>query len=400
MPYIAAKPGTAFRTFTDKDTFSGDGSTTAFDMQFAIDEAGQNDLRVFVGGTEKIPGTDFTLGVDDAGDYKRVTFTSAPSSGSDNIVILNPGTVKGGFATVADNAVSAAKLNVSAITGQTELAEQAADGDEYLIHDTSAGALKRIAASNVTPNETLITGKSEIAVGGVSGDDLLLIYDTSDGILKKISKSAFDALQPTFTSVSPSNLLTGDGTGNFTIVVTGTNFDNAATFKLVTEGGTDISMDTVTRDSATQLTGVVAKNTANLTNANEPFDIVITNDNTLSATSLNAITIDAQPYFNTASGTLGTLNGGASVNFQLQAVDPESGAITFNLISGSLPSGVSLNNSTGLISGTAPDLSSTTTYTFTVRVNDSNSNFNDRQFSIIVNATNYFGDGSDGSLST
>ena len=156
----------------------------------------------------------------------------------------------------------------------------------------------------------------------------------------------------------------------------------------------------MTRDSATQLTGVVAKNTANLTSANEPFDIVVTNDNGLSVSSLNAITIDASPYFNTASGTLGTLNGAASVNFQLQAVDPESGAITFNLVSGSLPSGVTLNNSTGLISGTAPELTSTTTYTFTIRVNDASSNFNDREFSIIVNATNYFGDGSDGSLST
>ena len=45
--------------------------------------------------------------------------------------------------------------------------------------------------------------------------------------------------------------------------------------KLKTDGGTDISMDSVTRNSATQLTGVVAKSTANLTNANEPFDIII-----------------------------------------------------------------------------------------------------------------------------
>jgi len=89
MPYIATKPGTAFRTFTDKDTFSGDGSTTVFDMQFAIAEAGQNDLQVFVAGALKIPGTDFTLGVDAAGDYKRITFTSAPASGTNNIVVLN-----------------------------------------------------------------------------------------------------------------------------------------------------------------------------------------------------------------------------------------------------------------------------------------------------------------------
>src|SRR5210317_2002162 len=176
MPYIANKPGTAFRTYTDKDSFTGDGSTVAFDMQFAIAEAGQNDLQVFVGSTRQIPGTDYTLGVDGAGDYKRITFTSAPA-GSSTITVLNPGTVQGEFSSVADNAITSGKLNVDAITGQTELAEQDADGDEYLIHDTSAGTLKRIAASNVTPNETLITGKEEITIGNVASDDVLLIYD-------------------------------------------------------------------------------------------------------------------------------------------------------------------------------------------------------------------------------
>ena len=87
MPYIANKPGTAFRTYTDKDTFTGDGSTVAFDMQFAIAEAGQNDLQVFVNDVRQIPGDDYTLGVDGTGEYKRVTFTSAPTNGH-AIVIL------------------------------------------------------------------------------------------------------------------------------------------------------------------------------------------------------------------------------------------------------------------------------------------------------------------------
>jgi hypothetical protein len=392
MPYIAKQPGTAFRTFTDKDTFSGDGSTTTFDMQFAIAEAGQNDLQIFVGGTLQIPGTDFTLGVDGAGDYKRITFTSAPASASNNIVILNPGTVEGELATVADNAITSGKLNVDAITGQTELAEQAADGDEYLIHDTSAGTLKRIAASNVTPNETLITGKDEITVGNVAGDDVLLIYDTSAGVLKKITKNAFDALQPVFSSATPTNLLSGDGTGNYTIVIAGTDFDVAATFKLVTDGGTDIAMDTVTRDSSVQLTGVVAKSTANLTSANEPFDITVTNGNGLAVTSANAVTIDAQPAWVTASGSLGTVGNASrgSDSFTVEATDPESGAITINttLVSGSLPAGSSLVDNadgTATISGFSA-VGSNTTSTFTLRAADASSNTTDRQYSITVNA--------------
>ena len=179
MPYIAKNPGTAFRIFTDKDTFSGDGSTTIFDMQFSIAEAGQNDIQVFVAGTQKIPGTDFSLGVDATGEYKRITFTSAPAAGTNNVVVLNPGTVQGEFSSVADNAITAAKLNATVISGQTELAEAAADDDAYLIYDDSASGIKKIKASNVTPNETLITGKTALGTGAAVGDQLL-IYDISD----------------------------------------------------------------------------------------------------------------------------------------------------------------------------------------------------------------------------
>ena len=277
------------------------------------------------------------------------------------------------------------------IKDQTNLGGSAADTDEYLIYDASSDSLKAIAASNVTPNETLITGKDEITIGNVASNDVLLIYDTSAGVLKKITKSAFDALTPSFTSVSPSNLLSGDGTGNYTIVVTGSDFDNTATFKLVTDGGTDISMDTVTRDSATQLTGTVAKNTANLTNANEPFDIVITNGNSLSSTALNQITIDAQPAWSTATGNIGNIYDGSrsGVSFTVAAADPESGGdIVYTLESGSLPAGLSgTSTSSGyVISGTASAVGSNTTSTFTIRAKDVNSNIADREFNIVVYA--------------
>ena len=275
------------------------------------------------------------------------------------------------------------------VKDQTNLGTQAADTDEYLLYDASADALKSIAASNVTPNETLITGKDEITIGNVSGSDVLLIYDTSAGVLKKITKSAFDALQPAYTSVTPSNLLSGDGTGNYTIVIAGTDFDQTATFKLVTDGGTDIAMDSVTRDSATQLTGTVAKNKANLTNANEPFDIIITNGNGLSSsTAANAINIDAQPAWVTASGSLGGIYDGSrtGVSFTVEATDPESGAITYAHVSGSLPGGLSLNTSTGVISGNADAAGSNTTSNFTIEARDANSNATERDFSIITYA--------------
>ena len=90
---------------------------------------------------------------------------------------------------IADDAISEEHLDNSVIIGNTELAEVANSGDIFLVYDTSAGTLKKILSSNV----------------GIT--------------------------PPTFTSVSPTNVLTGDGTGNATIIINGTNFDANVTAK-------------------------------------------------------------------------------------------------------------------------------------------------------------------------
>ena len=397
MPYIATKPGTAFRTFTDKDTFSGDGSTTIFDMQFAIAEAGQNDLQVFIGNTQQIPGTDFTLGVDGAGDYKRITFTSAPTSGSNNIVVLNPGTVKGGFASVEDNAITAAKLNTNAYTGHTELAEAPADNDVLTLFDTSASAIKKISNSNLV-GTALITGKDRLL--SVASDDDILIFDTSTSALKKISQTKLLNF-PTVSSVSPTSLTSGDGTGNYTIVITGSGFTGASA-SLLNDSGTTISFDTVSVDSNTQITGVIAK--SSLPGSGEPYDVRVTAASGLQNTLENQINIDQQPAYSTAAGSLASVVGGSAISaITIAAADPESGGdVTYTLESGSLPAGLSgASTSSGyVITGTPTAVSSATTSNFTIRAADVNSNTSDRAFSITVTTANYYGDGSDGALDT
>jgi len=248
------------------------------------------------------------------------------------------------------------------------------------------------AVTDANFDNTVLTDQTELSATAAD-DDILLVYDTSAGTLKKIQKSNVALAAPTFSSVSPTSLTSGDGTGNYTIVVTGTKFDATATFTLITSGGTEISMDSVSRDSSTQLTGTVAKNTANLTSANEPFDVKITNGNSLTVTSADQINVDAQPVYVTSSGSLGSGAGGASLSFSVNATDPESaGNVTFELQSGSLPPGLSLTNTaaeggTAIISGTATNPASTTTYNFTLRAVDAASNTSSRAFSITINRT-------------
>src|SRR6056300_370839 len=248
------------------------------------------------------------------------------------------------------------------------------------------------AVTDANFDNTVLTDQTELSATAAD-DDILLIYDTSAGTLKKIQKSNVSLSNPTFSSVSPTSLTTGDLTGNYTIVVTGTKFDANATFKLRTTGGTDISMDSVTRNSSTQLTGTVAKNTANLTNANEPFDIVITNGTSLTATAENQINIDAQPVYTTAAGSLGTVTGGSAIStIDVVAADPESaGNVTFDIQSGTIPPGLSTAtvNENGVskfrITGTPTNPSSNTTYNFTLRASDAASNTSSRAFSITIN---------------
>ena len=174
MAYIGQNPIDAFRGLAAYDTFTGDGSTTTFDLTKVAPDGGQNDILVVVNNVIQEPGVSksYTLGVDGNGEYKRVTFNTAPES-ADEIYIINPGRTTA-LLQVSDNAIPSAKLNVSAITGQTELATVAADDDVLLIVDTSAGTLKKIQKSNIATTLTY-------SVGSETGDGSTVAFTINSG---------------------------------------------------------------------------------------------------------------------------------------------------------------------------------------------------------------------------
>jgi hypothetical protein len=118
--------------------------------------------------------------VDDNGDYKRVTFNTAPEA-ADEIYVINPGRTTA-LNTVSDNAITAEKLNTTAITGQTALSTGVQGADTLLVFDDSATSLKKITLNDI------IIGQTELSA--VAADnDVLLIYDTSATQIKKVQKS-------------------------------------------------------------------------------------------------------------------------------------------------------------------------------------------------------------------
>ena len=165
MAYIGKKPSDITRAIATYDTFTGDGSTTTFDLTQAA--ASANDIIVVVNNVRQEPGASksYTLGLDGNGASVRVTFNTAPEA-SDEIYVVNP--------TQVEAIVRAGDISTGVITGQTELAEQAADGDFLLIYDVTAGAVRKIQKSNIATTLTY-------SAGSATGDGSTVAFTINSG---------------------------------------------------------------------------------------------------------------------------------------------------------------------------------------------------------------------------
>lgn len=98
---------------------------------------------------------------------------------------------------------------------------------------------------------------------------------------------------------------------------------------------------------------------------------------------------DTQPQWQTPAGNLGSYVANTYVGINLLAtpIKPAT-TITYTLISGSLPAGLTLD-STGVITGNPRVLAEATMFNFTVRATDEFNNFRDRSFYINIPGQEY-----------
>jgi hypothetical protein len=180
-------------------------------------------------------------------------------------------------------------------------------------------------------------------------------------------------------------------TNSGTITISGTNFTAGAVASAIGTNGTEVIATSTTYNSLVQITAVFN----NLSSSYEPYDIKVTNPSNLFGLIPDALYVNNTPVWVTASGSLGTFYESAPMSVSATASDSDS-TVTYTLASGSsLPSGVSLNSSTGAITGSPAAVSNATTYNFTINASDG-VNTIPRAFSFVVNPTNYFGSGADG----
>ena len=195
MAYIGQNPDHG--TF-EKQALTADGSTTTFTLNYTVGSSSA--ILVSVSGVIQEPESAYNI----SGGGTNIVFSEAPASGETVfLVFLGISFDAGVF------------LGTGTITGQTATTESAA-ADLFLTYDNSASALRKITNTNLT--KTLdISGQTELAEVAADGD-LLLVYDTSATAVKKIQKSN---LSPTLTYAVNANL-TGDGsTTAFTIGTSG-----------------------------------------------------------------------------------------------------------------------------------------------------------------------------------
>jgi hypothetical protein len=206
------------------------------------------------------------------------------------------------------------------------------------------------------------------ASGMIRFNSTLNLAEYYDGTLWKAIDSP-----PTVASISPETFA-ASGT---TITITGQNFQSGANVKLIDTDGTELTPDSVTLVSASSITFDTTQ--AMVDNENDKFDVRVTNTSGLSGTLDNILEISDGTFSFTSSATSTLYDSGRSSGFaaggSLSSGGGESDiSIAYAVTSGSLPTGGSINSSTGAVTGISAVGSDTVSnFTITATVTDSSS---------------------------
>ena len=351
-------------TFTGSDD---NGNTLAYDAGF---------VDVYLNGVKLVNGTD-------------VTVTSGTS------VVLASGATANDIVDI----VGFGTFNVAAIAASSITSGTLADA-----RLPSTMASKTLTGATVTTNYNGLT----VSGDGGSNDGQIQLNCSQNSHGVKIKAPPHSAGQ-SYTLTLPSSITNGyylktDGSGNLsfaevpqptvptvadvsqtiapatatTINITGTNFSGIPIVQFIkSDTGAITSSNTVSLTNATTLA-------VNVTLASGSYYVRIELENGRAARSTNAIlTASTAPTFSTGAGSLGTFAGNFSGTLATISASSDS-TITFAETTSVLTgAGVTLNTSTGALTTSDFGASSTTptTYTFTIRITDAESQTTTREFS-------------------
>jgi len=397
--YIGTAPATRDPTVSDDSVTTAkiqDNAVTGTKIAMTSDVAG--DILTYT-------GTDYTrLGIGSAAQVLKV------NSGA-TAVEWAADTVNAGDVVGPGTATNNALARFDTTTGKLIQNSSATLTDVGVLTVSNIAATINTATQNTVTTMTGLTTVGTIGTGTWQGTAIANAYigttidatKLADGTvtnaefqyinsLTSNAQTQIDAVPTisTLTSIAyPGSATALSTAGGDDLVVTGTGFAAGLT---ATIDGTSCS--TITIDSSTQVTlATPAKSASTYING---LVMVATNGLSISAT----VDYSGVPVWTTASGEILSFTKLTATTVTVAATG--DAPITYAVTSGALPGGLSLVSSTGVISGTGTDnVGAATTYNFTITATDAQTQTSARAFSIEVNVMeNYYGDGSDGALST
>ena len=213
------------------------------------------------------------------------------------------------------------------------------------------------ASTSTLPNSALTNSAITINGSGVSlGGSVTIQGET----------------RPTFSSINPSVI---ENTQT-TVTISGGNF---VSVPLVTAINSSTGALTVADEvSFSSASSIAAKFTLPVDGT---YLLYIENPDGNAVQTSAVLTVSDAPGWTTAAGSLGSFAGGDTISVTVAATN----AASFSKTSGTFPGGLSLNTSTGVISGTESGATSDTTFSFTLRATDAQGQTADRAFTITIN---------------
>ena len=229
-------------------------------------------------------------------------------------------------------------------------------------------SLKNAAILTPTANQDLGSDANRYSNVFMSGNIVM-----SNGV----TVTSTNVITPKIASLTLPGTETAVATaGGQTVTITGSGFNNIGGTPSVLIGSTPAS--SVTYISTTSLTFTTPPLGTGV------YVLYVINSDAGAGIFAAGLNYSGTPTWSTAAGSLGSIGTGAA-GISLSVAATGDAPVTYAVKAGSsLPAGLSLNSSTGAITGTAPVVANETTYNFTLTATDLQNQTTDRAFSISV----------------
>ena len=264
------------------------------------------------------------------------------------------------------------KTERSDIDFTVQATDPEAQGITYVVTD---GALPGGITLNSMTGK--VSGKLQFVTEDTDFAFTIKAYDGkvySDG-LNYTLRVLFDS--PPIWTTAAGSLGAGLEDTDFTATVAATSNGNAVTYGL--KLGSNLPGNLTINETTGVISGKLPL--VDLTTVDYSFTLLATNGSGKSSERLFRITVqdNLAPVWTTAGGMLLSDLAGTEFSFTLVATDANGTPLVYSLVDGALPTGVTFDPATQVLSGALPMVETDTTYIFTIGASDGNIR-TDREF--------------------